>query len=77
MKDTHMAKRTPTKLEQLIALYGRTELTLREVANELCITYQTARNKRVNGTFPIKMRGKPLRARAADVAAYLEKRDAK
>ena len=56
----------------LMAIHRKTHLTLREVAQAISMSYNTARNKRAMGTFPIPMAGNPLLASVAAVANYLD-----
>lgn len=58
----------------LMAVYGSTQMTLAQCAKELGISYNTARNQRAAGTWPIPMAGNPLMAHVDDVAAVLDKR---
>lgn len=58
----------------LAALYGRTSMTLQEVVNELGISYNTAKNHRSQGIFPVPMAGHPLMASVEDVAKVLDAR---
>lgn len=56
----------------LLAIYRKTRLTLRECADQLNVTYNTARNMRAQGTWPIPMAGSPLTADIEDVAKHLD-----
>lgn len=56
----------------LMAVYEKTRLTLREIARELGIAYNTARNQRAQGRLPIPMAGHPLTASVKDVADHLD-----
>lgn len=60
--------------KDLIAAYGKTTLTLKEVCKEMGISVHTARNRRVRKTFEIPMTGIPLVASIDDVALYLYNR---
>lgn len=56
----------------LAAIHGKTRLNLREVCKELNISYDTGRQWRSQGRFPIPMTGQPLAADISDVARYLD-----
>ena len=56
----------------LLSIYNKPVLSLQEVCEIVGIGVNTAYVQRSNGTFPIKMAGKPLRADIRDVATYLD-----
>jgi hypothetical protein len=56
----------------LLAIYNSPVLTLEQVCQIVGIDKDTAYVKRSNGTFPIPMSGKPLRADVRDVAIYMD-----
>lgn len=56
----------------LLAIYNAPVLTLEQVCQIVGVTKDTAYVQRCNGTFPIKMRGKPLLADVRDVAEYMD-----
>lgn len=56
----------------LLAIYNKPVLTLEEVCKIVGVGTNTAYVQRSNGTFPIPMAGKPLRADVRDVAKYLD-----
>ncbi|MFZ2999351.1 MAG: hypothetical protein WA071_03355 [Undibacterium umbellatum] len=57
----------------LMAIYNKPVLNLEEVCQVVGVGTNTAYVQRSNGTFPIPMSGKPLRADIRDVAKYLDK----
>lgn len=57
----------------LLAIYNKPVLSLEEVCKVVGVGTNTAYVQRSNGTFPIPMSGKPLRADIRDVAKYLDK----
>lgn len=56
----------------LLAIYNKPVLTLEQVCEVVGVGIATAYVQRSNGTFPIPMMGKPLRADIRDVAKYLD-----
>jgi len=56
----------------LLSIYNKPVLTLQEVCDIVGVGTNTAYVQRCNGTFPIPMTGKPLRADIRDVAKYLD-----
>ena len=55
--------------------YGRMRLNLEQIAEQLGLSVQTIRNRRVKGEFGwIKADGRDLFADVTDVAEYLEQR---
>lgn len=60
------------RVMMLAAIYGKTRLSMREVCNELNISYETGRAWRSQKRFPIPMTGTPLCADISDVARYLD-----
>ncbi|PRC90997.1 helix-turn-helix transcriptional regulator [Solimicrobium silvestre] len=57
----------------LLAIYNSPVLTLEQVCHIVGVAKDTAYVQRSNGTFPIPMSGKPLRADVRDVALYMDK----
>jgi predicted site-specific integrase-resolvase len=57
----------------LLAIYNAPQLTLDQVCEVVGVGKDTAYVQRSNGTFPIPMHGKPLRADVRDVAKYMDK----
>jgi predicted DNA-binding transcriptional regulator AlpA len=57
----------------LLAIYDAPVLTLDQVCEVVGVDKDTAYVKRSNGTFPVPMYGKPLRADVRDVAEYMDK----
>lgn len=56
----------------LLSIYNKPVLTLQEVCDIVGVGINTAYVQRSNGTFPVPMTGKPLRADIRDVAKYLD-----
>lgn len=56
----------------LLAIHEKTRLTLAETAKHLNISYNTARNWRAEGRFPVHMSGSPLTCSVADLAKHLD-----
>ena len=56
----------------LLSIYNKPVLTLEQVCEVVGVCQATAYVQRSNGTFPIPMFGKPLRADIRDVAKYLD-----
>jgi len=56
----------------LLGLYNSPRLSLDQVCSVIGVGKNTAYVMRSNGTFPIPMQGKPLRADVRDVAKYLD-----
>lgn len=56
----------------LLSIYNKPVLTLEQVCEVVGVGTATAYVQRSNGTFPIPMFGKPLRADIRDVAKYLD-----
>lgn len=57
----------------LLSIYNKPMLNLDEVCDVVGVTKETAYVQRSNGSFPIQMTGKPLRADIRDVAMYMDK----
>ncbi len=56
----------------LLSIYNKPTLSLEEVCKVVGVGINTAYVQRSNGTFPVPMAGKPLRADIRDVAKYLD-----
>lgn len=56
----------------LLALYEKPFLSFQETCKAIGISLQSGYNSRCQGTFPIPMLDKPLRASIQDIAQYID-----
>jgi hypothetical protein len=57
----------------LLALYGKPFLSFKETCEAIGVTPQSGYNARNQGSFPIPLLERPLRAAVQDVADYIDK----